>query len=362
MENNNYYWIWLSSLVRLSPGKRYQLLEHFGDPAFLFNAGREEIEAVGLLSDSELEAVFDKALKDKVIEHYDSICRHDIEIITLKSPNYPRLLKCIYDPPTVLYAKGKLNNDSLNIAIVGSRNATLYGLDTSAKLAKRLAGYGLTVVSGMARGIDTYAHRGAISVAGNTVAVLGCGLDKVYPPENKKLMQQIIENGAVITEFLPGTAPLAYNFPARNRIISGISAGVIIVEAGEKSGSLITTDYALEQGREVFSVPGNIDSSVSVGTNRLIRDGAKIVTGIFDILDELGVNHEKPVKMKNPEYECLDNDEKRVVKCLRRGMLDIDAISRKCGMESNLVSSILLMLELKAVVEQHPGKKYRLIT
>lgn len=362
MESSNFYWVWLSSLVKLTPRKRFELLEYFNEPVYIWCAGRHELEGTGCLTAVEIDVICDKALKEGVKVHYDNICRHDMEIVTLNSPQYPALLKCIYDPPSVLYVKGKMKSAAANIAIVGSRNATLYGLDTSAKLSQGLAGYGLTIVSGMARGIDTQAHRGAVKASGNTVAVLGCGLDKVYPPENRKLMQQIIENGAVISEYLPGTAPLAYNFPARNRIISGISVGVIIVEAGEKSGSLITTDYALEQGRDVFSVPGNIDSSVSAGTNRLIRDGAKIVTCLYDILDELGINYEIAVKIKNPEYEYLDNDEKRVVKCLRRGMLDIDAISRKSGMEISLVSSILLMLELKAVVEQHPGKMYRLIT
>lgn len=359
-KSNNLYWVWLSSLVKITPKKRFELLEYFKDPVYIWHATQEELECLEYLSKNDLTVIMDKNYRTEASVHYENICCLDIDIVTLYSPEYPSLLKCIYDPPTVIYAKGHIDSVAKNIAVVGSRRATQYGLDTSAKLAFGMSGYGITVSSGMARGIDTYAHKGAIKAGGRTIAVLGCGLDRAYPPENKRLMQQICENGAVISEFLPGTPPLAYNFPARNRIISGISLGVIIVEASEKSGSLITTDYALEQGREVFAVPGNIDSLNSVGTNRLIRDGAKIVTDIYDVLDELGINHEEAVKSTKPVYPYLDNDEKQIVKCLQKGGLNIDEISQRCGLEINIASSILLMLELKTVVEQLPGKHFKL--
>lgn len=360
-KSSNLYWVWLNSLVKISARKRFELLEYFKDPAYIWHAAKDELEGTGYLSTNDIIVIMDKDLRKEADVHYENICRLDIDIVTLYSPTYPSLLKCIYDPPSVIYVKGCLDPVVKTVAVVGSRRATQYGLDTSERLSFGLAGYGITVSSGMARGIDTYAHKGAIKAGGKTIAVLGCGLDRAYPPENKRLMQQICENGAVISEFLPGTPPLAYNFPARNRLISGISLGVVIVEASEKSGSLITTDYALEQGRDVFSVPGNIDSINSIGTNRLIRDGAKIVTCLSDILDELGINNDPCIVNKQPRYECLDNDEKQIVKCLKKGSMNIDEISQRCGMEINITGSILLMLELKAVVEQLPGKHFRLI-
>ena len=193
----------------------------------------------------------------------------------------------IYDRPAFLYVRGNLNKDDINIAVVGSRQASTYGKYTTEKISRELALKGLTIVSGMARGLDSAAHRGALTAHGRTVAVLGSGLDVIYPPENKKLFADIIQNGAVISEFPLGTPPRSTNFPARNRIISGMSYGVVIVEAGEKSGSLITARLALEQGREVFAVPGSIDTAGSRGTNKLIKQGAKLIENVDDILEEI---------------------------------------------------------------------------
>ena len=281
---------------------------------------------------------------------------------------YPAYLKNIYDPPLVLYMKGTIQEEEKYLAVVGSRRATSYGLDMAKKISRELAECGITVVSGMARGVDSFAHMGALEVKGRTIAVLGCGLDIVYPYENKKLMENIIESGACLSEYLPGTTPVPGNFPARNRIISGISLGVVVIEAGERSGSLITANFALEQGREVFALPGNVNSIKSTGTNKLIKEGAKIVTGIDDILEELNIYFiEENTKVsfnKNLQDERilrgLDNDEKKVVECLKLESMHIDNIARKTGFGIQLVNSILVMLELKGVVEQLPGKIFKL--
>ena len=292
-----------------------------------------------------------------------------INCITLHDEQYPELLKNIYDPPSVLYCKGTIKKREKALAVVGSRSATSYGLSMAEKISYELSGFGFSIISGMARGIDTYAHKGALEAGGRTVAILGCGPDMVYPVENLSLMRQIENSGAVISEYLPGIAPLSCNFPARNRVISGISLGVIVVEAGKKSGSLITASFALEQGREVFAVPGNADSPNSQGTNRLIREGAKIVTGIEDILEELQLfdlkkNAKKPrLKMKDCKQmiiEGLCGDERKIAECLGAKTLHVDEIVRRSGLSAQIVSSMLIMMELKGVVEQSPGKIFSL--
>jgi len=213
----------------------------------------------------------------------------NIKRISLKSGEYPENLKNIYKPPSEIYICGSiLPQDKNAIAIVGTRRASSYGLEECRKLSYNLALRGITVISGMARGIDTAAHNGALQAGGRTIAVLGSGHNHIYPPENKKLYYEIIENGACVSEFKPDTRPFRTNFPRRNRIISGLAIGVVVVEAPERSGALITANFALEQGREVFAMPGNINSTKSSGTNKLIKEGAKLVEDVQDILDELG--------------------------------------------------------------------------
>ncbi|MCK4462787.1 MAG: DNA-processing protein DprA, partial [Candidatus Omnitrophica bacterium] len=216
------------------------------------------------------------------------IKKYNVDIVTIDDERYPENLKHIYSPPPVLYVKGNLlPEDYYNIAIVGSRRASLYGRETAEKLARQLCGRGFTVTSGMARGIDTSAHTGVLKAAGRTIAVLGCGINIVYPPENKNLMDKIADSGAVISEFPINTTPHRHNFPIRNRIISGLALGVVIVEAAQKSGALITASFALEQGREVFSVPGKVGVPTSRGTLGLIKEGAKLVEDVEDILEEI---------------------------------------------------------------------------
>ncbi|HWR61049.1 MAG TPA: DNA-processing protein DprA [Clostridia bacterium] len=363
MIGNIKYWIWLSSLVKISPRKRLQLLDYFGDPALIWEASEAELKSLNFVTPQMAGCILDRQSRKMVTRLYDDIGKCDADIITLQDGRYPEALRNIPDAPVVLYCRGKLEKEAVCIAIVGSRRATQYGLDMAGRLSRELAMHGLTIVSGMARGIDSKAHIGALEGGGKTIAVLGCGVDIVYPSENLELMKKICRSGAVISEYLPGTPPVAFNFPARNRIISGLSQGVAIVEANEKSGSLITADFALEQGRDVYAVPGNINSTNSLGTNRLIKDGAKMVTNAGDILDELKISHGETNHLCNTRKipdSLLGNDEKSIAQRLQNGPAHIDTIARDCGISVQLAGSVLVMLELSGFVEQLPGKYYKL--
>jgi len=364
MMSDKKYWIWLSSLTGITPRRKYMLLERFKDPARIWEASESELKASGLCSQKVVSQLTDREARKMTASVSEKIKGCDMDVITINDKNYPDMLRYIHDPPLVLYCRGTLEHDANCIAVVGSRRATWYGLDMAVRLSRELAENGITIVSGMARGVDSKAHKGAIEGGGRTIAVLGCGVDTAYPPENKDLMNEIIKHGAVISEYLPGTKPSPFNFPARNRIISGLSLGVTIIEAGEKSGSLITADFALDQGREVFAVPGNINSANSIGTNRLIRDGAKIVTCVGDILDELNISYntqntnDPAVKLKKMK---LSGDEKTIVQRLLNGPVHMDVLSRDCGISVQMAASILVMLELNGLVEQLPGQYYKLV-
>ncbi len=263
----------------------------------------------------------------------------------------------------VLYVKGEiLAQDKLAVAVVGSRLASFYGLQTAERLSFELASHGITVVSGLARGIDSSAHKGALKAKKRTIAVLGSGLANIYPEENIELADKISETGAVISEFPMRTIPDKGNFPKRNRIISGLSLGVVCVEAAEKSGALITCDCALEQGREVFAVPGKVDSMTSKGTNRLIKQGAKLAQGVEDILEELNlfdyVSHQDGDSRSRIGGSVLDKDESLVYTLLSSDPKYIDDICEESGIALNRISSILLNLEIKKFVRQLPGKNF----
>jgi DNA processing protein len=361
-------WIWLSSLVKIIPKKKFQLIEHFKEPSRIWTASKEELASIKFVTPAILEQLNDRKYKRDAAKYLDILKRENIRVITINDAEYPFNLKNIYDPPIVLYIKGSFEIGEKMIAVVGARRATPYGCDMAKIIAGELSRLGITVVSGMARGIDSWAHRGALDSGGRTIAVLGCGADVIYPSENDVIAGEIAHNGAIVSEFVPGTPPIPINFPARNRIISGMSLGVIVIEAGEKSGSLITANHALEQGREVFALPGNVNSSVSVGTNKLIRDGAKIITGMEDILEEL-----KAYELVNNNINCrqsssnnerifcgLSADERKLAECLLRETLHIDVLAQKSGLSIQITNSIVTMLELKGVVEQMPGKVYRL--
>lgn len=360
-------WVWLSMLSKISPKKKKQLIDFFENPRNVWNASLPELRLVPFLSNINIDQLLCQKSRKEAEKVLESTLKNKIDIVTIQNEEYPEILKYIYDPPIVLYVRGKLKPDECCIGIVGSRKATIYGLEMAENIAFDLSRAGVAVISGMARGIDSHAHYGAIKGGGRTIAVLGCGLDIVYPKENIYLMEQIIKSGAVVSENIIGTQPLPHNFPARNRIISGMSAGIAVIEAGEKSGSLITADYALEQGREVFAVPGNINRWNSKGTNNLIKEGAKLVACSEDIFEELSISGSISLKLEKVENSAksfminkLGKDEKKILDILRYEELHIDTISEKTGIGIDTVNSLLIMMELKGLIDQIPGKIFKL--
>ena len=298
----------LNAVPELGSVRICNLIKHFGSADKVLKASGSKLIQVEGISRKIAHGVcswqkyFDLKKECLLIE------KHKARVLTFGHSEYPPLLKEIYDPPIVLYIKGNiLKEDKMAVAIVGARRASYYGLNTARHLAREIGNYGLTVISGLARGVDTSAHQGALGGQGRTIAVFGCGLDRIYPPENKKLVEEIIKNGAVITEFPFGTPPFKQNFPKRNRIISGLSLGVVVIEAGRYSGSLITARLATEQGREVFSVPGRIDAVTSQGTNVLIKQGAKPVLELEDIIEEIKylLPEKKQITKTNSTAQCL---------------------------------------------------------
>jgi DNA processing protein len=286
-----------------------------------------------------------------------------ITVVTIADPEYPSLLREIHNPPAVLYLKGKLQHDATpTVAIVGSRRATHYGKTVADKLALALADAGIIVVSGLARGIDTTAHQGALK-AGNTYAVLGSGLDIIYPNENVKLAQAISEQGALISEYPLGTPPDARHFPARNRIISGLSLGTVVIEAQETSGSLITADFALEQNREVFAVPGSIMAPTSRGCHRLLKQGAKLVENVEDILEEIGLHRHSVTPSADLQLTLTDavglsDTQKEIIEHLGFEPRHLDELVRETGRSLGVILSQLIQLELSGLIKALPGRYY----
>ncbi len=363
------YWIALKSVSGIGNLTFRALLDNFGSPSLIFNTPVSKLTGINGITKKMAVAINNFSEWDKVNQNFELLNKNKITLITYQDDDYPEKLKNIYDLPPFLYVRGSLMKDDINIAIVGSRRATAYGKYTTERISRELAQKGVTVVSGMARGIDSAAHRGALAARGRTIAVLGSGLDVIYPPENKILFSEIIENGAVISEFPMGTPPIAANFPSRNRIISGMSYGVLVVEAGEKSGSLITARLALEQGREVFAVPGSVETPASRGTNRLIKEGAKLIENAEDILEEIIPQLEKTKVLnetltseneaKLPAKEIkLTKIEKQVADFIFDKRIHVDDIIAATNLSPADVLSTLMSLELKNLVTQHPGKYF----
>jgi len=335
------------------------LLEHFQKPENIFKAGPRQLsQAVGENIAEQIVSFDPRHLENDLREAKKS----GIRIITLFCQDYPQILKKIPGPPIVLYVLGEIiADDNLGIGIVGSRHASFYGLSSAEKFAGELAAGGITIVSGMARGVDTYAHRGALKVKGRTIAVMGSGFNHIYPPENTGLAQKISESGAVISEFPMETLPLAQNFPRRNRLISGLSLGVLITEAARNSGALITADFALEQGREVFALPGRIDSSGSIGANTLLKQGAKLVTCCADILEELNLalpDIKKPFVPVSKQKIACAKDEGVLYDCISREAMTMDDLVEKTSFSSGQIASLILKLQFKKLIKELPGKQF----
>lgn len=297
----------------------------------------------------------------------------NIKKISIDDAEYPKNLRNIHKPPEQLYVNGAfLDRDEVAVAVVGSRRASIYGLQMAEQFGYDLAMRGVTVVSGMARGIDSAAHRGALKAKGRTIAVMGSGHGDIYPSENVELYKEIAKTGAVVTEYENDAAPEPWHFPQRNRIISGLSLGVLVVEAARNSGALITAELAAEQGRDVFALPGKISSATSSGTNELIKDGAKLVQTVDDILEELSISEIRPldgeVKSNTGEkiskmtkayiYNSLTEDERKIYKMLSDEPLHVDDISKGTGFDPSKLSKVLLSLELKKVIKELRGKQF----
>jgi DNA processing protein len=341
-----------------------RLIDRFNSPELVLEATQEDLVEVEGITPRLVAAIKQRKIGDSVKKDLDLVMQKRYKIVTMTNTEYPPLLLQIPDPPPFLYVFGRLNGSIRNIAVVGSRNATRYGISTTRRLCHDLVKLKMTIASGMAVGIDSAAHEGALMGKGSTIAVLGSGLERVYPEQNRKLFHQIAENGAVISEFPLKTEPDAHNFPRRNRIISGMSLGTVVVEATKRSGSLITARLAAEQNREVFAVPGSIQSFKSTGTHTLIKQGAKLVEHAQDIMEELSHMIKTPVGKNNPadnkikKISRLSPDERLVFESLEPYPVHIDDIDRKLSIEAGRLSSILLQLELKGIAQQSPGKLF----
>jgi DNA processing protein len=351
------YWIGLHLTPRVGAARIGILIDRFGSAEAAWMAPERELLASGLSADVVASILTTRARidPDREIERLD---RLGVRALTLADDEYPRLLRHISSPPPVLYVRGDLRvDDELAVALVGTRRATGYGLDMTRRLASDLAQAGVTVVSGLARGIDTAAHKVALDDGGRTVAVFGCGLDTIYPPQNRALAERIVEQGALVSEYPLGTRPDARNFPVRNRLISGLSRGIIVVEAPIKSGALITASFAADQGRDVYAVPGSALSFTSAGCHQLIRDGATLVTSAEQVLEQLQV--ESQHEHSQARIELPDTDAERILLAIVGAEpRHIDELCHESGLPVHETSGTLMALELKGLVRQMGAQHY----
>ncbi|MDH3359276.1 MAG: DNA-processing protein DprA [Desulfobulbaceae bacterium] len=359
-------WLRLSLTPGLGAAGCRRLIDHFGTPDRALAASQSELAQITGIRKTTLAGIGKADTIKSAEETLARVKNNNQTIICWDDPEYPDQLRTIHDPPALLYLKGSvevLNSDG--IAVVGARAASTYGLQMARRFSEDIARRGLTIISGLALGIDSNAHTGALSASGTTVAVLGCGLDIVYPPRNIKLFKEIADKGALVSEYPPGTPPDGFRFPARNRIISGLAFGVLVVEAAKRSGSLITAQLALEQGREVFAVPGRIDSGKSEGTHRLLQEGAKLVHSVDDILEELPIfSSPGPTNKKQTsttdKIANMDQESQTLMAILDVYPKNIDDLIITTGLSARLVSEKLVLLELADLVEVLPGKLYQL--
>ncbi|HYI25890.1 MAG TPA: DNA-processing protein DprA [Thermomicrobiales bacterium] len=351
---------WLAfRLADVSSSARFEALRsHFGSLERAWNASSPELRRVLGNRERMLSAITSSRQAIDPVNELERLQRDGVGLVTLADPGYPRLLREVPAPPPVLFVRGTLTEeDATSLAIVGTRKATGYGREMATAIAGDLAQAGVTIVSGLATGIDGVAHRAALEAGGRTIAVLGSGIHDIYPRNHARLAREIAESGAVISDILPHAKPDRWNFPARNRIISGLSLGVLVVEAPEKSGALITVDFAADQGREVFAVPGPANAHASAGCNRILRDGARLVRNASDLIEDL--------RLKAPANEpavqqalLLDDDERRVLAVLTSEPMHIDDVGESAGLALPRVSAILLTLELQNLVRNAGAQHY----
>jgi DNA processing protein len=351
------YWVGFNLVRGIGAQRLRALLNAFGDVRTAWHAQPGELMAAGLTSKivQSLLQVRSSVDLEKVLQRLE---KQGVTVLTWEDETYPRLLREIDQPPPVLYVRGEISTaDEWAVGVVGTRRVTAYGRQVTEELCAALAGSGVTVVSGLARGVDAIAHQTALRCGGRTIAVLGSGVDRIYPPEHRRLAAQIAESGAVISDYPPGTAPDAANFPPRNRIISGLARAVVVVEAGQVSGALITASFAAEQGRDVFAVPGNINAPQSKGTNDLIRQGARPLLTPQDVLETLNlemVNEQRSARSALP----ADAYEAKLYEVLGKEPLHIDEIRLQTNLPIEKVTATLALMELKGMVRQVGGMHY----
>lgn len=354
----------LNLLPKLGPIRVQRLLDVFTCPTRIFQASLRELQEVPGIGPEMAEQIYRWESLVDMPEEKRRIADHGIRLLTLLDPEYPAPLRKIYDPPFLLYMRGALlAGDSAAIGVVGSRRTSHYGREQAKRLSFQLARAGYCIVSGLARGIDTAAHEAALAAQGRTIAVLGSGIGNVYPPENVPLVERIVENGAVLSEFPVLYVPDKQSFPLRNRIVAGLSRGLLVVEAPARSGSLITANQALEQGRTVFAVPGPIDRPHSEGCHRLIRQGATLVCDAQDIIDDLDVEFgslglDFSTPSPPPSRVQLNDNETKIFAELEQGECLIDTLAERTGLPIGLLGATLLQLEMKRLVKQLPGKYF----
>ncbi len=373
MGEDTIFWLALTRVEGLGVRGAHRVIEHFGSPAAAFTASLTELESCGIPA-HVAQLIFAQSGMKEAEDEFAAALKAECQLLTYSSPDFPPLLRQLPDPPLVLYVRGEVKILSQwSVAEVGTRKPSAYGSQVAHRLARDLAERQVVIVSGLARGIDSCAHRGALEArSGKTVAVQGRGMDEIYPRENRKLAEKIVENGAVISEFPLGTGPTPENFPIRNRIISGLALGVIVVEAAEYSGSLITARLALDQNREVFAVPGNITSAQSFGPNHLIKQGAKLVDQWVDVIEELPAEVRRQLMPPEPASgvsqageppslfeQSMTEDQKAVFEFLR---VDepafVDAIFGSVGIPPARILQSLLELEMNGLIRQLPGKNF----
>ncbi|MBI4100125.1 DNA-protecting protein DprA [Candidatus Microgenomates bacterium] len=359
LDEERHYWVAFSNFPGIGPQRFKLLVDYFGSAKRAWMAPFIDFQKLGLSEKIVLDFC-DFREKFFPYDYFSSLQKKGIKALSLLDKDYPELLKQISAPPPVLYFKGEFKpEDNLSLAVVGTRKVTTYGREVTMVLVNNLVAAGLTIVSGLARGVDTIAHQTALSAGGRTIAVLGSGVENIYPPENKELAFRISQKGAVVSEFPPDCPPVPQNFPIRNRIISGLSLGVLVTEAASESGSLITASDAAEHGREVFAVPGPITSPMSVGTAQLIQKGAKLVHTVKDVLEELNLKQRasqftaKQIIAENPQEE-------KILEILKNGPAHIDELIRRSELQASQVGSLLGLAEIKGKIKNLGGGQYSL--
>ncbi len=353
------YWLAFSSIRGIGAVRFRKLLAFFGSLSQAWSASRSALLAAGM-TEKITQQILDQRKEIDPSVLLKNLQTKDIQVLTWNDTCYPRMLKEIDQPPPVLYYRGTITSeDDLAVAIVGTRRVTSYGRQLTKDTATYLAGNGVSVVSGLARGVDAIAHQAALDAGGRTLAVLGSGVDIIYPPEHRKLAEQIVQQGAILSDYPPGTKPDGINFPPRNRIISGLSKATVVIEAGEKSGALITAKFSADQGREVFAVPGSVLSPMSRGTNNLLAAGANPMTHPAGILAALNIQEQQTITKKS--HTKLDPLEARIIQAIGHSTIHVDDLCNKMDMSIEKLTAQLTLMELKGLIERDSGMEYRAV-